>query len=169
MSAITPCLWFDDQGEEAARYYVSLFPSSSIGTILHWGPENPARQGQALTVEFVLDGMPFTALNGGPQFTFSEAVSLQIDCADQAEVDHYWDAFVGDGGGKSDCGWCRDSASPGRSCRASCRSSCSTPIPPAPGARCSHDDDETPGRGRARGRGRRLTRQPSCSELAPSC
>jgi predicted 3-demethylubiquinone-9 3-methyltransferase (glyoxalase superfamily) len=108
MSAITPCLWFDTRGEEAARYYVSLFPNSSIGTILSWGPENPARQGQALTVEFVLDGRPFTALNGGPEFTFSEAVSLQVDCADQAEVDYYWDHFVGDGGEESDCGWCRD-------------------------------------------------------------
>ncbi|HEY0239873.1 MAG TPA: VOC family protein [Friedmanniella sp.] len=108
MSAITPCLWFDTQGEEAARYYVSLFPSSSVTSIQRWGPENPERQGQPLVVEFVLDGSPFTALNGGPQFTFSEAVSLQIDCADQAEVDHYWDAFVGDGGQESECGWCKD-------------------------------------------------------------
>ena len=108
MSAITPCLWFDDQGEEAARYYVSLFPRSSVGTILRWGPDNPEREGQILTIEFVLDGKPFTALNGGPHFTFTEAVSLQVDCADQAEVDHYWDAFVGDGGEESDCGWCRD-------------------------------------------------------------
>ncbi|MGI3779986.1 MAG: VOC family protein [Janthinobacterium lividum] len=108
MSAITPCLWFDDQGLEAARYYVSLFPNSSIGDVLCWGPENPARQGRPLTVELVLDGRPFTVLNGGPQFPFTEAVSLQIDCADQAEVDHYWDAFVGDGGAESDCGWCRD-------------------------------------------------------------
>ena len=108
MPNITPSLWFDGNLEAAAAFYTSVFPNSSIGKILHWGPENPARQGQALTVEFVLDGMPFTALNGGPQFTFSEAVSLQIDCADQAEVDHYWDAFVGDGGEESDCGWCRD-------------------------------------------------------------
>ncbi len=108
MSAITPCLWFDTQGEEAARYYVSLFPRSSITSVQTWGPENPERQGQPLLVEFVLDGSRFTALNGGPQFTFSEAVSLQIDCTDQAEVDHYWDAFVGDGGEESDCGWCKD-------------------------------------------------------------
>lgn len=108
MSAITPCLWFDTQGEDAARYYVSLFPNSSITSVQTWGPENPERQGQPLLVEFVLDGRPFTALNGGPQFTFSEAVSLQIDCADQAEVDHFWDAFVGDGGEVSDCGWCKD-------------------------------------------------------------
>jgi predicted 3-demethylubiquinone-9 3-methyltransferase (glyoxalase superfamily) len=108
MTTITPCLWFDTQGEDAARYYVSLFPRSSITSVQAWGPENPERQGQALLVEFVLDGQPFTALNGGPQFTFTEAVSLQIDCADQAEVDHYWDAFVGDGGQESDCGWCKD-------------------------------------------------------------
>ena len=108
MSAITPCLWFDTQGEEAARYWVSLFPNSSITSVQLWGEENPERQGTALLVEFVLDGSPFTALNGGPEFTFSEAFSLQIDCADQAEVDHYWDAFVGDGGVESDCGWCKD-------------------------------------------------------------
>ncbi len=108
MSAITPCLWFDTRGEEAARYYVSLFPSSSITSVLPWGPENPEREGQPLLVEFVLDGQPFTALNGGPQFTFDEAVSLQVFCDDQAAVDHYWDAFVGDGGAESDCGWCKD-------------------------------------------------------------
>ena len=108
MSAITPCLWFDTQGEEAARYWVSLFPNSSITSVQLWGPENPERQGTPLLVEFVLDGRPFTALNGGPEFSFSEAFSLQIDCADQAEVDHYWDAFVGDGGQESDCGWCKD-------------------------------------------------------------
>jgi len=108
MSAITPCLWFDTQGEEAARYWVSLFPNSSITSVQLWGDENPERKGTPLLVEFVLDGRPFTALNGGPEFTFSEAFSLQIDCADQAEVDHYWDAFVGDGGAESDCGWCKD-------------------------------------------------------------
>ena len=108
MSAITPCLWFDTQGEEAARYWVSLFPNSSITSVQLWGPENPERQGTPLVVEFVLDGRPFTALNGGPEFSFSEAFSLQVDCADQAEVDRYWDAFVGDGGQESDCGWCKD-------------------------------------------------------------
>ena len=108
MSAITPCLWFDTRGEEAARYWVSLFPNSSITSVQLWGDENPERKGTPLLVEFVLDGRPFTALNGGPEFTFSEAFSLQIDCADQAEVDHYWDAFVGDGGEESDCGWCKD-------------------------------------------------------------
>ena len=108
MSAITPCLWFDTQGEEAARYWVSLFPNSSITSVQLWGPENPERQGTPLMIEFVLDGRPFSALNGGPEFTFSEAFSLQVDCADQAEVDRYWDAFVGDGGQEGDCGWCKD-------------------------------------------------------------
>ena len=108
MQKITPCLWFDTQGEEAARYYVSLFPSSAIRSVAYWGPENPERQGEVLTVEFVLDGRPFTALNGGPQFRFTEAISLQIDCADQAEVDRFWDRFIGDGGEESMCGWLKD-------------------------------------------------------------
>jgi predicted 3-demethylubiquinone-9 3-methyltransferase (glyoxalase superfamily) len=108
MSAITPCLWFDTQGEEAAQFYVTLFPNSSITSVSRWGAENTDRQGQVLTVELVLDGKPYTFLNGGPEFTLDEAFSLQVDCADQAEVDHYWATFVGDGGEAGQCGWCRD-------------------------------------------------------------
>ena len=108
MSAITPCLWFDTQGEEAAGYYVSLFDNSSITSVSRWDAENPDREGQVLTVELVLDGRPYTFLNGGPDFTLDEAFSLQVDCADQAEVDRYWDTFVGDGGEESRCGWCKD-------------------------------------------------------------
>ena len=108
MSAITPCLWFDTQGEDAANFYVSLFADSSITSVSRWGAENPDRQGQVLTVELVLDGRPYTFLNGGPDFTLDEAFSLQVDCADQAEVDHYWDTFVADGGEPGQCGWCRD-------------------------------------------------------------
>lgn len=108
MSGISTCLWFDDQGEDAAAFYVSLFPSSSIRAVSRYGPENPEREGQVLTVDFVLDGAPFTALNGGPQFTFSEAVSFQVYCADAAELDHYWDGFVQGGGEESMCGWCKD-------------------------------------------------------------
>jgi predicted 3-demethylubiquinone-9 3-methyltransferase (glyoxalase superfamily) len=107
MSGITTCLWFDDQGEEAAAFYVSLFPNSSIRAVSRYGPENPDREGHVLTVDFVLDGAPFTALNGGPQFTFSEAVSFQVYCADAAELDHYWNAFTADGE-ESMCGWCKD-------------------------------------------------------------
>lgn len=108
MSAITPCLWFDTQGEDAANFYVSLFPNSSITSTSRWGAENPDRQGQVLTVELVLDGRPYTFLDGGPDFTLDEAFSLQVDCADQAEVDHYWNTFVDDGGEESQCGWCKD-------------------------------------------------------------
>ena len=109
MSAITPNLWFDDQGEEAATFYVSLFPDSSVTGVTRWTAEaNPDRAGQVLTVELVLDGRPYTFLNGGPDFTLDEAFSLQVSCADQAEVDRYWEAFTADGGEESQCGWCRD-------------------------------------------------------------
>jgi predicted 3-demethylubiquinone-9 3-methyltransferase (glyoxalase superfamily) len=107
MPETVPCLWFDDQAEEAARHYTSIFPNSSIGEVTRYGPGMPQPEGGVMTVEFTLDGRPYTALNGGPQFTFSEAVSFQIMCADQAEVDHYWDRLT-DGGEESMCGWLKD-------------------------------------------------------------
>jgi predicted 3-demethylubiquinone-9 3-methyltransferase (glyoxalase superfamily) len=107
MPETVPCLWFDDQAEEAAQYYTSIFPNSAVGTVTRYGPGMPAPEGTVMTVEFTLDGRPFTALNGGPRFTFSEAVSFQIMCADQAEVDHYWDRLT-EGGEESMCGWLKD-------------------------------------------------------------
>jgi predicted 3-demethylubiquinone-9 3-methyltransferase (glyoxalase superfamily) len=103
-----PCLWFDTQGEEAAAFYVSVFPRSRIHAVSRYGPEQPEREGTALTVDFELDGQRFVALNGGPQFTFSEAISFQIPCADQAEVDRYWEALTADGGRGDQCGWLKD-------------------------------------------------------------
>jgi predicted 3-demethylubiquinone-9 3-methyltransferase (glyoxalase superfamily) len=108
MPAITPCLWFDTQGEEAALFYVSVFPNSRILSTSHYGEAGPRPAGSVLTVEFELDGRPFTALNGGPDFTFSEAVSFQVDCADQDEVDRYWDVLTADGGEEGPCGWVKD-------------------------------------------------------------
>jgi predicted 3-demethylubiquinone-9 3-methyltransferase (glyoxalase superfamily) len=106
---IVPCLWFDGQAEEAARFYVSLFPDSRIDKVVRSAADNPStREGDVLTVEFTLAGSPFVGLNGGPQFRFTEAVSFSIDCADQAEVDRYWDALVEDGGEHSMCGWLKD-------------------------------------------------------------
>jgi predicted 3-demethylubiquinone-9 3-methyltransferase (glyoxalase superfamily) len=107
MPETVPCLWFDDQAEEAARHYTSIFPNSAVGKVTRYGPGMPAPEGSVMTVEFTLDGRPYTALNGGPQFTFSEAVSFQIMCADQAEVDHYWDRLT-EGGEESMCGWLKD-------------------------------------------------------------
>ncbi|WP_285727637.1 VOC family protein [Psychromicrobium xiongbiense] len=107
MPAITNCLWFDQNGEEAAEYYCSIFPRSEITAISRYGDGGPFPAGTALTVAFELDGRAFTALNGGPMFTFNEAVSFQIDCADQAEVDYYWEK-LGDGGRESQCGWIQD-------------------------------------------------------------
>jgi predicted 3-demethylubiquinone-9 3-methyltransferase (glyoxalase superfamily) len=107
MNGITPCLWFDTQAEEAATFYTSLFKNSRIVSVSHYGEAGPRDAGMVLTVEFEIDGRPFTALNGGPEFTFSEAVSFQIDCDDQAEVDHYWEA-LGDGGEPGPCGWLKD-------------------------------------------------------------
>ncbi len=107
MPAITPMLWFDDQAEEAARFYTSVFPNSEITSVSHYGEAGPGRAGTVLTVSFTLDGQPLTALNGGPQFRFTEAVSFVIDCADQKEVDFYWDT-LSEGGEESQCGWVKD-------------------------------------------------------------
>ena len=107
MPKLTPCLWFDTEGEEAADFYTSIFPNSRITAIARYGEAGMRPAGTVMTVAFELDGQPFTALNGGPQFTFNEAISLQIDCADQEEVDRYWNA-LGDGGEHGPCGWVKD-------------------------------------------------------------
>jgi predicted 3-demethylubiquinone-9 3-methyltransferase (glyoxalase superfamily) len=104
---ITPCLWFDTQAEEAANYYVSVFKNSRIVNVTHFGEAGPREAGLVLTVEFELDGESFTALNGGPEFTFDEAISFQIDCADQAEVDYFWERLAEDGE-EGPCGWVKD-------------------------------------------------------------
>lgn len=109
MPAITPCLWFAGQAEEAAQFYVSVFPNSRIISTSPAPEGTPgASPGDVLTVEFELDGVRFTGLNGGPEFHFDEAVSFQIDTADQAETDRYWDALLADGGEESVCGWLKD-------------------------------------------------------------
>jgi predicted 3-demethylubiquinone-9 3-methyltransferase (glyoxalase superfamily) len=107
MSRITSCLWFDTEGEEAARLYTSLIPNSRIGDIAHYGPANPRQEGTVMTVTFELDGQQFVALNGGPQYRFSEAISFQISCDDQAEVDRLWSA-LSEGGEEGPCGWLKD-------------------------------------------------------------
>ncbi len=100
-------LWFDTQALEAAEYYVSIFPNSAITAVSYWGPEDPDRDGSPLEVVFDLDGRGFSAINGGPGYTFDQAASIQIYCADQAEVDYYWDA-LSRGGQEIQCGWLTD-------------------------------------------------------------
>ena len=107
MERTTPCLWFDTHGEEAANFYVSVFPNSRIVRVSHYGEAGPRPAGMVMTVDFELDGRPYVALNGGAQFTFSEAVSFQITCADQDEVDYYW-SKLGEGGEHGPCGWLKD-------------------------------------------------------------
>lgn len=107
MPRITPNLWFDTNGKEAAEFYCSVFPNSGIKNVSYYGEAGPRPTGTVLTVDFVLDGQEFTAINGGPEFTFDEAVSFLIDCADQAEVDYYWDK-LSDGGKEVQCGWLTD-------------------------------------------------------------
>jgi len=107
MPKIHPFLWFDTEAEAAAEFYVSLFPNSKIDSVQRYGPAGPGPEGSAMTVDFELDGQRVTALNGGPVFKFSEAVSFVIDCQDQAEVDRYWDALLA-GGTPSQCGWLKD-------------------------------------------------------------
>jgi predicted 3-demethylubiquinone-9 3-methyltransferase (glyoxalase superfamily) len=108
MPNITPYLWFDTQGLEAAEFYVSLFENSEITGVTHYGEGGPRPAGSVMTVDFTLDGSPYTALNGGPEYTLDEAFSLQVVCADQAEVDRYWEAFTANGGEEGRCGWCKD-------------------------------------------------------------
>jgi predicted 3-demethylubiquinone-9 3-methyltransferase (glyoxalase superfamily) len=100
MPKITPCLWFDTRGEEAATFYTSLFPNLKILDITRYPEAGPGVEGSVLTVSFELDGQEFVALNGGPEFTFTEAVSFQVDCAGQEEVDLFWSALT-DGGEES--------------------------------------------------------------------
>jgi predicted 3-demethylubiquinone-9 3-methyltransferase (glyoxalase superfamily) len=108
-SKITPCLWFDGNAEDAAKLYTSLFPDSTIDSISRAPADNPSTsEGAVLTVQFTVAGQPFVGLNGGPDFPFTEAVSFSIDCADQAEVDRYWDALIAAGGEPSQCGWLKD-------------------------------------------------------------
>ena len=109
MTQLTTCLWFNYNGREAAEYYVKLFPNSRM--ISNWvtDVETPGNQPHTeVTVDFEIFGQPFVALNGGPMFTHSEAVSFIIRCEDQAEVDHYWDTLISDGGEPSQCGWLKD-------------------------------------------------------------
>jgi predicted 3-demethylubiquinone-9 3-methyltransferase (glyoxalase superfamily) len=109
MDKITPCLWFDGNAEDAARFYTSLFPNSRIVDVQRSPADTPSGpEGMVITVEFELDGKSYIGLNGGPEFPFTEAISLQIECDDQAEVDRYWDALLADGGEPSVCGWLKD-------------------------------------------------------------
>ena len=106
---ISPCLWFDGQAEEAARFYTSLLPDSRIVSVDRSAADTPSGpEGSVITVEFTLGGRSFIGLNGGPDFKFTEAISLSIDCDDQAEVDRYWTALIDNGGEPSVCGWLKD-------------------------------------------------------------
>jgi predicted 3-demethylubiquinone-9 3-methyltransferase (glyoxalase superfamily) len=104
---ITTCLWFDTQGEEAAEFYCSVIPNSRVTGVQRYGEAGPGVPGSVMTVEFELDGRPYVALNGGPHFTFNEAVSFQVACADQDEVDRYW-STLSEGGEEGPCGWVKD-------------------------------------------------------------
>jgi predicted 3-demethylubiquinone-9 3-methyltransferase (glyoxalase superfamily) len=107
MQKITPCLWFDTQAEDAANFYTSVFKNSRIVKISHYGEAGPREVGLVMTVEFELDGQEYVALNGGPEFTFNEALSLQINCESQDEVDYFWER-LGEGGEFGPCGWLKD-------------------------------------------------------------
>ncbi len=109
MPAITPCLWFDGKAQDAAEFYASVFPDSRVDKVDRSVAETPSGpKGMVLTVEFTLSGQPFVGLNGGPDFQFNEAISFMVDCADQTEVDHYWEALTAGGGQPGPCGWLKD-------------------------------------------------------------
>jgi len=108
MQKIRPFLWFDKEAEEAANFYVSIFQNSRITDVTRYGEPGPGPAGSVMTVAFVLDGQEFIALNGGPHFRFTEAVSMFVTCDNQAEVDYFWDKLMAGGGQSSQCGWLKD-------------------------------------------------------------
>ena len=114
MQKITPFLWFDDEAEEAAKFYTSIFRNSRVGRILRYDEETAKTSqsgrpvGSVLTIEFEIEGQKFTALNGGPQFKFNESVSFVVNCETQDEVDYFWEKLTADGGQESACGWLKD-------------------------------------------------------------
>jgi predicted 3-demethylubiquinone-9 3-methyltransferase (glyoxalase superfamily) len=107
MNELTPCLWFDTEGEDAANFYTSVFPNSKVLDVARYGEAGPRPEGTVMTVSFELNGQKFVALNGGPQFTFSEAVSFQVSCETQEEVDSFW-SKLSEGGEEGPCGWLKD-------------------------------------------------------------
>ncbi|MDX9972177.1 MAG: VOC family protein [FCB group bacterium] len=107
MPRITPCLWFNNQAEEAARFYNGIFKNSEILSISRYGDNGHGTPGSVMTVKFILDGQEFLGLNGGPQFPFTEAVSMMVNCDTQEEIDYYWEKLL-DGGQEVECGWLRD-------------------------------------------------------------
>ena len=107
MNQLTPCLWFDTEGEDAANFYTSVFPNSKIVDVSRYGSAGPRPEGTVMTVSFELDGQPFVALNGGPDFKFTEAVSFLVSCETQEEVDAYW-GKLSEGGEEGPCGWLKD-------------------------------------------------------------
>ena len=107
LTKITPCLWFDTEGEEAATFYTSVFQNSRILHVSHYGSAGPRPEGMVLMVNFELDGQEFIALNGGPEFTFDEAISFQVNCESQEEIDEFW-AKLSEGGSEGPCGWLKD-------------------------------------------------------------
>lgn len=108
MRKITPILWFDDQEEEAVNFYLSVFKKAKLTATTRYGEEGPGPQGSVMTMAFELDGNAFVALNGGPQFKFTEAISFVVDCETQEEIDYYWEKLPADGGQEIECGWLKD-------------------------------------------------------------
>jgi predicted 3-demethylubiquinone-9 3-methyltransferase (glyoxalase superfamily) len=108
MKKINPFLWFDSEAEEAAKFYVGIFKNSKIGRITRYGEGGPRPTGGLMTVEFTLDRVDFVALNGGPQFKFTEAISFSVNCETQDEVDYFWENLSADGGSTGRCGWLKD-------------------------------------------------------------
>ena len=107
MDGLVTCLWFDTEGEDAAKFYTSIFPNSKLGKVTHYGSAGPRPEGTVMTVGFEVMGQEFVALNGGPEFTFNEAISFQVPCDSQDEVDEYW-SKLGEGGEEGPCGWLKD-------------------------------------------------------------
>ena len=155
LSKITPCLWFDDRIEDAVNFYISVFGGGKILDTARYSDAGPLPKGKVMTMVFEILGQEFMALNGGPQFTFSEAISFVVHCETQSEVDYYWSKLTADGGKESMCGWLKDRIRPLMADRARCgdRAAQGPRQGPAGHGSRSHDEEDRHCGGNARARG----------------
>jgi predicted 3-demethylubiquinone-9 3-methyltransferase (glyoxalase superfamily) len=161
MQKIAPCLWFDGNAEEAAHFYTSVFADSRIATVMHYTDAGPGPEGKVLAITFEIEGQEFMALNGGPQFPFTPAISLFVHCSSQQEVDRYWTKLIEGGGSPWQCGWLKDRFGVDRPRRA--RRHAARPGQSESEPRDGGNDED--GQARCRATGASVSRRVSCTRV----